>query len=222
MSDTSGPVEGQATSTAPAETSSAPAHDPIADRMDQLTGTVGDLVSNFQAFQQSQQPAAEPEPDPWASLFGEPEPEPDPQQGLDPAALQNAFQTALQQANAPLMQQVQQLQQQAAREQLLTRIPALKDPAVADATVNAMFQSLTASGASEQTIQWALQNPDQIALHFEAAEAKKLAAGQAPASEHVPGVESAGGALPGGNGAPVNPVHQAYGANQYELPKGFR
>lgn len=225
MSDTSGPVEGQATSTAPAETSSAPAHDPIADRMDQLTGTVGDLVSNFQAFQQSQQPA-EPEVDPmapWAALWGEEEAAPEPvQQGLDPAALQSAFQTALQQANAPLMQQVQQLQQAQARETLLAQIPALKDPAVANATIEAMHQSLTSSGAEPGFIQWALQNPGQIALHFKAAEAEKLAAGQAPASEHVPGVESAGGALPGGNGAPVNPVHQAYGANSYELPKGFR
>jgi hypothetical protein len=222
MSDPTAPVEGAPISSTP---EAAPAPDPYAPVLDRMGELANNMEARFGALEaRLPQPQQEPEPNPWAGLFPEEEPEPQqyqPEPQLDPAALQNAFQQALQQANAPLMQQVQQMQAERAREQLLQEIPALKDPAVAQQTVTSMVESLRQANASPEFIDWALQNPQQIALHFKAAEATKLAAGQAPAPSAVPNVESAGGAVPGGNGESLNPVHEIFGARAGGLPKGF-
>jgi len=223
MSDPTAPVEGAgaAPESTPAATPEPWA--PVISRVDELASNID---TRFQALEgRIPEPEAEPEPDPWAALFPQEEEQPEyeqPQQpALDPAAIQTAFQQALQQANAPLMQQVQQMQAERAREQLLQQIPQLKDPAVAQQTINGMVEQLQQANASPDFIQWALSNPQQIALHFKAAEAEKLAAGQAPASEQVPPVESAGGAVPGGNGEQPNIVHQVFQSRAQGLPKGF-
>lgn len=235
MSDTSGPVEGQATSPAPSTEAAAPAHDPIADRMDQLSGTVGELVNGFQQWQQANAPAPEPEDPmaPWAPLFGAAEPdfgEPAAAPGLDAAALQSAFQQAIAQSNQPLLDRLQNFEVQQATQRLYEQIPQLKEvpeshpdyathQAARQATHQAVKDSL--SNYPSHIADALAADPNYIAMTFRAAEAQKIAAGQAPASDQVPGVESAGGAVPGGNGAPVNPVHQAYGANRHEMPSGF-
>lgn len=222
MSDPTAPVEGASTESAPESATTSDPYAPVLDRMSELASSIDTRFSGIEG--RLPQPQQEPEPDPWAALFGEPEqPEYDqPQQPvLDPAALRQAYQADLQQATAPLQQQLQQMQAERAREQLYERVPALRDKAVADQHINSMVQSMQARNTPPEVIQWALSDPDQIALHFEAAEAKRLAAGQAPANEQVAHVESAGGALPGGNGEPVNPVHAAYGGGQPGLAKGF-
>jgi hypothetical protein len=56
---------------------------------------------------------------------------------------------------------------------------------------------------------------------FKAAEAEKLAQGQAPTREQTPAVEAAGGAVPGGNGEQPNPVHQVFASRGQGLPQGF-
>jgi hypothetical protein len=224
MSDPTAPVEGAGAAPEPAPASTPEPWAPVISRVDELASNID---TRFQALEgRIPEPEAEPEPDPWAALFGEPEQQPEyeqPQQpALDPAAIQTAFQQALQQANAPLMAQVQQMQAERAREQLLAQIPQLKDPAVAQQTIDGMVQSLQQSNASPDFIQWALSNPQQIALHFKAAEAEKLAAGQAPASEQVPAVESAGGAVPGGSGEQPSYVQSAHEGSWGGLPPGLR
>jgi hypothetical protein len=56
-------------------------------------------------------------------------------------------------------------------------------------------------------------DPNFIAMAWKAAEADRLAQGQAPTGV-APSLETAGGALPGGNSEPVNPVDSAYGGRQ--------
>lgn len=220
MSDPTAPVEGAAateTSAAP-ETTSAPEWAPVLDRVNELAST---MDQRFQALT-PQEPEAEPD-DPWAGLFDQADPEPEPvQQALDPAALQSAFQTALQQANAPLMAQVQEMQNERAREQLYAEIPQLKDPAVAQDTIDRMISHFQASGAPREHVAWALNNPREIGIHFKAAEAEKLAQGQAPAGGQVPSLEAAGGAHPGGDGRQLNIAEQAYANRPAPMPKGFR
>jgi hypothetical protein len=224
MSDPTQPVEGATTEAAPAETS-GPDYGPVLDRMSELAGSID---TRFAALEgRIPEPQAEPEEDPWAALFGETEqPEPEYQQPpapqLDINALQQAVQQQIQQAVTPYQQQIQQIQAAQAREQLLKDVPALQDPELAQQTIDGMVQSLQQAQASPDFIQWALSNPQQIKLHFEAAEARKQAAGQAPAASAVPGVESAGGAVPGGNGEQPNPVHEIFGAAAGGLPQGFR
>jgi hypothetical protein len=64
-------------------------------------------------------------------------------------------------------------------------------------------------------------DPNFIADKWKAAEADQLAQGQAPASEQIPAVESAGGATPGGTGGQPNPVHAAFQNAGRGLPRGF-
>jgi len=56
----------------------------------------------------------------------------------------------------------------------------------------------------------------------EAAEADKRSQAQVPASEEVPSLEAAGGAVPGGNGEPPNYVQSAHQGAWQGLPPGFR
>lgn len=224
MSDPTAPVEGTPdTSSAPETTPAAEPWAPVTDRVSELAGTVGDLAGRFDQFLQSQQPEPEPEPDPWAALFPEQAQEeyaPEPQ-GLDPAALQAAFQQAVQQANAPLQQQIQQMQWAADRAKLLQDIPQLADPAVAKQTEESFNAFLQQSGAPQQVAQWLVNSPHAIGQFFKAAEAEKLAQGQAPASEQVPQLEAAGGAVPGGNGEPPNYIQAAHNG-AWALPPGLR
>lgn len=221
------PAEGTA-----APETSTPEWAPVADRMNELAGQVGQLTQSWQQFQQAQTPAAEPEPDPWAAILGttEEEPEPPAQPQLDPQALQAAMQHAIQTANAPLQAQIAKFELERATEQLYTQIPQLRQvPADhPDYASNETARQATAQRVQQQIasypphVQQALVNdPAFIATVFKAAEAEKLAQGQAPAGGQVPSLEAAGGAHPGGNGEPVNPVHQAYGAMQRGLNPAF-
>lgn len=140
---------------------------------------------------------------------------------LDLAALQQAVQQQIQQANAPLLQQIQEFQRAQGREQLLKEIPQLSDPEVAQQTISGMQQYLQAAGAPPEVATWLVNSPQAIAQYFKAAEAEKLAAGQAPASEQVPSLEPAGGAVPGGDGGLPDPVKSVM-EGAWQLPKGLR
>ena len=233
MSDPTGAVPAEGMPTTASEPASTPEWAPVLDRVGELASTVGELQSGFQSFMQAQQPEPDPEPDPWAGLFEDPNAEVDPNAGLygqqpqpslDPQALQSAFHQAVQQANAPLAAQLQQLQTERAHEQLISRIPQL-----ADTPENAETRQQTAALVQQSIAQYppqvqqALMNdPGYIERVFKAAEAEKLAQGQAPAGGQVPQVEAAGGAVPGGNGEQPNIVHQVYANRPGQMPKGFR
>jgi hypothetical protein len=224
MSDPTAPVGG---TPAPESTSDAPTGgtdlSPIMDRMEQLAGSMNEIQSGWQQFQQANAPETEAEPDFWAQAFGEQEPEPETQgPQLDPAALQSAINQAIQQSNAPLLERLQRFEQQQGREQLYQKIPALKDPAVAQKTVEGMHQFLAEAGAPPEIAAWMVNNPRQIELYFKAAEAENAAQAQVPAGGDVPSLETAGGATPGGDGEPQNPIDQIFGSRPAELPKGFR
>lgn len=224
------PAEGTPTPSPAPETTAPEPWAPVMDRVSELANTID---GRFQALEQRiPQPEPEPEPDPWAVLLGEPEQQVDAygnpvqaQPPLDPAAIQQVveqrIQQALQQANAPLVQQLQALQQERGREQLYAEIPQLKDPEVAQQTIRGMQQYLAEAGAPPEVAQWLVNSPQAIKNYFKAAEAEKLAAGQAPASEQPPSLEAAGGAVPGGNGEQPNIVHQAYASRGQGLPRGF-
>jgi hypothetical protein len=217
------PAEG---APAPESTTSTPDYGPVMDRLTELAGTVGELQSGFQQFTQAQAPAQE-ETDPWASLWGEQQPDPnlapEPQQPqLDPAALQNAIQHAIQQANAPLTQQLQQLQTDRAREQLYQELPQLREPETAQRTQEYMNKFLAANNVPPQVADWLVNSPAFIAQNFKAAEAENAARAQVPAGGEIPSLEAAGGAHPGGTGESQSPIDQIYGTRQAEIPKGFR
>ena len=221
------PAEGVATTeTTPAETTAAP--DPWAGVMDRVGQLASDIDTRFTSLEQ-RIPEQEPEPEanPWDSLFPD-EPEVDqfgqpvqPQPQFDQQALNAAFQQALQQANAPLVQQLQQFQMERGREQLYAEIPQLKDPEVAQKTIQGMQSFLAGAGAPPEVAGWLTNSPQAIAQYFKAAEAERLAAGQAPASEQIPAVEAAGGAAPGGSGEQPNIIQRIH-EGAWELPKGLR
>lgn len=229
MSDMSmsAPVEGATETAAPEAVPAADPYAPVVDRVDQLTGEFGQFREMMEARLPA--PAPEPEPDPmapWAALLGEQEPDPyaaSEPQGLDPAALQQAFQAALQQANAPLQAQLQQMQMAAAHEQLVKDIPQLADTpenaATRQATAALVQQSL--ANYPPHVAQALSQDPGYIATVFKAAEADKRAQGQQPASEQVPSLEAAGGAVPGGNGEKPSYVQSAQ-QGAWQLPPGLR
>lgn len=201
------------------EAPSGPDLSPVFDRLDQLGGMVSQLTETFQA---QNQPAQEPEVNWWESLYGEQAPEePQFQQPqapqLDANALQQAVQQAIQQSNAPLMAQLQQLQQQQALNDLTTKIPQLKDPEVATATQQRLMQSIAHLPQEiQQQLAW---DANYVELVFKAAEAEKLAGAQEPAGESTQ-LETAGGAHPGGTGEEPNFVHRVHEARP-SVPKGF-
>lgn len=235
MSDPTGavPAEGAPASES---TSSEPDYAPVMDRLTELAGQVGELHSGFQQFQQAQQPPPEADPDPWTALFGEPDQDPnlapEPQQPqLDPNALQAAMQQAIQQANAPLQQQLQALQMERATAQLYQQIPQLAqvpeshpDYAAHEAARTQTAQRVQQALASyPPEVAQILQNdPNYIATIFKAAEAESAARAQVPAGGDVPSLEAAGGAHPGGNGEQALPTDQIYGQVPAAMPKGFR
>jgi hypothetical protein len=221
MSDPTAPVEGTSTE-APAE--AAPTAEPWAGVMDRVSELASNIDTRFgQLEQRIPAPEPEAEPDPWASLFpeqAEPEYEQEPQ-GLDPQALQAAFQQAVQQATGPMQQQLQAMQWERDRQQLLSEVPQLKDPEVAQQTIQGFNAFLQQTGTPPEVAQWLSNSPQMIGQFFKAAEAEKLAKGQAPASEQVPSLESAGGAVPGGNGEKPNYVQSAHNG-AWQLPPGLR
>ena len=210
------------------------------DRLDQLAGTVGQLVEGFSSWQQSNQPQAEPEANWWESLYGEQPQEPqqpqfDPytgqplqpqqqqfqqpgQQQLDPQALQNAVNQAIQQATQPLNQQLQNFQRQQALNDLTTQFPQLKDPEVAQRTQELMAQQI--AHLPQQVQEALVWDPGFIGTVFKAAEAEKLAGAQEPAGGQPTQLETAGGAHPGGTGEDQNYVQQVMSIRP-SIPKGL-
>lgn len=223
MSDPTAPVEGTSTSI-PAE-ATAPAADPVSDRMNEIASSVGSLVDRFEQFEQRlPQPEQQAEPDPWAALFPE-EQEPDQYQqqqpALDPQALQAAINAAIQQSNAPLQAQLQQMQAERAAQQLGQMIPALADTPANQANRQQAYELVQNSlqGYPTEIANALAADPNYIATQWKAAEADRLAAGQVPASGNAPTLESAGGATPGGTSE--NPIDQAFPAQRKALAPGF-
>lgn len=231
MSDPTAPVEGAGNEAAPESTPTADPWAGVHDRVGELAGGVGELANRFDQFLQSQQqPEPEPEEDPWASLFAQ-EPEPDQYQqqpqGIDPQALQQAMeariQQGIQQGLSPIQAQMQEITAQRAAEQLGKTIPALADTPANQENRAKAFEMVTAALQNYPSAQAnaLAADPNFIATVWKAAEADRLTAGQAPAGSDVPALEAAGGALPGGNGAPPDPVKAAF-ENAWELPRGLR
>jgi hypothetical protein len=227
------PAEGFDGTAAPEAASAPDPYAPVVDRVDQLAGQFDDFRQLID--QRLPQPEMEPEPDPWAALTGQPEQETyydqygnpvemqAPQPGLDMNALQAAVQAQIQQAVSPYQQQMQELQTQRAHEQLVARIPQL-----ADTPENAQTRAETAQRVQQAIasyppqVQQALMNDaGYIETVFKAAEAEKRSQAQVPASEQVPSLEAAGGAVPGGNGEQPSYVQSAQ-AGAWQLPPGLR
>lgn len=241
MSDPTGAVPAEGTAAPESAAPSAPEPQPwapVLDRMDELANNLGNFDQRFEQLEQRlpapEQPA---EPDPWAALmggepeeptyydqFGNPVELPGQQPGLDLNALQQAIGAQINQAVTPYQQQLQEIQTQRAHDQLVQRIPQL-----ADTPENAEVRQQTA-----QRVQAAIQNypapvqqalmndPGFIETIFKAAEAEKLAQGQAPASGQVPSLEAAGGAVPGGDGSQPNYIQSAHQGAWGGLPPGLR
>jgi hypothetical protein len=220
------------TTTATEPQSTGPDLSPIFDRLDQLGGTIGQLAEQFQGFQPQQQ--QEPETNWWESLYADPNAQQEPQQLVDqfgnpiqaqqaqqqlnPEALQNAINQAIQQGLGPMTQQLQGLQQQQHLNTLLEKVPQLKDPEVAQRTQELVAQQIGhLSPEVQQALVW---DPGFIETVFKAAEAEKLAGAQEPAGGQAPQLEAAGGAHPGGTGEEQNIVHRVHGARA-SVPKGF-
>lgn len=227
MSDPTAPVEGTSTSTpAPEAAPAAPTQDAFAPVLDRVNELAQGIDSRFAAFEQRlPQPEPVQEPDPWADLFPQ-DPEQDPygqpqqQQGLDPQALQAAINAAIQQQNAPLQQQLQQFQIERNAQRLGEMVPALKDTPENRENRQQAFQivSQALQGYPEAIANQLMADPNFIATHWKAAEADRNAAGQAPAGV-PPTLETAGGALPGGQSAQT--IDQAFPAQTKALAKGF-
>lgn len=235
------PAEGASTPEAPASTFDP---SPVIDRVDQLASTVGDLRDGFQQFIQAQQPAPEAQPDPWGleALYGQEQAPQDPnafdpfaqqQQApqIDPNALRQAYQADLQQHLNPLQQELQQFRVERADQRLGQIIPGLANVPEGHPNFQAnsenrqkAYELVTRSltGYPPQIAQALSADPNYIAAQWKAAEADRLAAGQAPASEAVPAIEAAGGAVPGGNGEQPNIAQTIYANREAAMPKGFR
>lgn len=234
------PVEGAQTTAAP-DTASAPSFDmsPVLDRVNELAGSID---TRFGAIEQRlPQPEQPVEPNPWDDLFGPEQPlegfdqygQPaQPQQPqMDPQAFQNAVNQAIQQQNAPLLDRLQRFELQQAEQRLYEQIPQLKPVPQGHADYEAnqaartqmatLVQQATAN-FSPQVAQALLADPNFFVMTWKAAEADRLAQGQAPAGGNAPSLEAAGGALPGGQSANPNPVHQAMGSQAVQIASAFR
>jgi len=236
MSDPTGavPVEG---TPAPESTPSSVDLSPLQDRMDELAGQMGPVLEYVQSQRQAVEPAAQ-ETNWWDQITADPN-QPDPNQGVDqygnpvqpqpatPAfnqdALQQAVNQAISQANAPLLKRIQSFELERATQQLYQQIPQLADKPE-NAEVRAQTAQLLQSSVAQypqHVAQVLINDPAYVAAIFKAAEAEKLAQGQAPAGEHAPTLEAAGGAHPGG-GSEQNPIHEIFASSGGALPKGFR
>lgn len=224
MSEVDGgaPVEGTPTTEAPAA-ATPDAFAPVVDRMNELASSIDGRFAQFE--QRLPQPEPVAEPDPWADLFNTPDPEQDPygqqqQQGLDPQALQAAINAAIQQSNAPLQAQLQQFQMERNVQRLGEMVPALKDTPENAQNRQQAFQivSTALQGYPQEIAQQLMSDPNFIATHWKAAEADRNAQGQAPAGV-PPSLETAGGALPGGQTEQT--IDQAFPPQQKALARGF-
>jgi hypothetical protein len=81
---------------------------------------------------------------------------------------------------------------------------------------------LSETGAPDEVANWLINSPQAIAQYFKAAEADKVARAQVPASDAVPALEAAGGAVPSGDGSPPNYVQSAHQGAWQGLPPGLR
>jgi hypothetical protein len=227
MSDMSQPAEGAPSEAAAPETTPEP-WAPVQSRVDELAGGMGELTSRFDQFIQSQQPEPDPEPDPWAALMGDPEPDPYQQQPtLDLQQLQQTVEQRIQQGIqaglTPVQAELAEIRLNRASEQLGRMIPALADKPENVENRQQAFQLVQAAlqNYSPEHANALSADPNFISTVWKAAEADRLAQGQAPAASDVPALEAAGGALPGGNGAQPDPVKSAY-ENAWQLPPGLR
>jgi hypothetical protein len=161
--------------------------------------------------------------------MGEPEQDPYQQepQGIDLQALQQTveqrIQEGIQQGLSPLQAQMQQITIERADQRLGQMIPALANTPENQANRQQAFQMVSQAlqNYPQETANALAADPNFIAMTWKAAEADRLAQGQAPAANDVPVTESAGGATPGGDGTNPNPVHAAFQGRGRGLPSGF-
>lgn len=179
---------------------------PLLDRLDEVSSDFGSRLESLEG--RLPEPAAEPEPDPWAELVGSPEPEPEPQEpAVDPRQLVQVLQQGTQQevarAVAPLMDTINQLQASHAAADLEARYPELKDPEVASAAVARAGELAQMMGMPDLA-----RNPVLVEQAFLASKAMQAAQSEVPA-------DGAGLTLEGGGGAP----HQKQQLSDEEIGK---
>jgi hypothetical protein len=229
-----GAPEATAGATGTAEAAPGPDISAVMDRVGEIASGLGELQSGFQEFVQGQQPAPEPEPDGWESLFGSADQQQQldqfgnpvqpqaPAPALDPQALQQAVQQAIQSQLGPVAQQVQAMQQQQQLAQLYEQVPQL-----APTPENAEIRAQTAqrvqdalNGAPPEIASWLSNSPSFIQTVFKAAEADRLAQAQEPAGG--PQVLEGGGATPGGTGGQGQSIVEQAMASRFQTPAGWR
>lgn len=217
-----------------AEAAPGPDISAVMDRVGEIASGLGELQSGFQEFVQGQQPAAEPEPDGWESLFGPAEPQQQVDQfgnpvqpqaaapALDPQALQQAVQQAIQSQLGPVAQQVQAMQQQQQLSQLYETVPQLapkpENQEVREQTAQRVQEAL--NGAPPEIAAWLSNSPQFIHTVFKAAEADRLAQAQEPAGG--PQVLESGGATPGGTGGQGQSIVEQAMSSRFQTPPGWR
>lgn len=190
---------------------------PVLDRVNELASSIDTRFGAIEQRLPEQQAPAEA--DPWDDLrqyFEEPQ-QPDYQQQPQQIPLDQLQQTVeariqagIQEGLTPIQAEFQQFQAERAAERLGQMIPALANTPENAENRQRAFQLVTSSLQNYPT---AIANqlaadPNYIAAQWKAAEADRLAAGQAPASETVPTLEPAGGATPGGT--ETSPLDQAF------------
>lgn len=179
---------------------------PVNERFDRIEQTLGQFAQNLQ-------PPAEEDPaggidpnllaafglDPqeYADQYAQPEPQ------MDPAALQTAIQSQIQQAISPYQQQVQAMQLESMASQLESKYPQLQDPAIAGPVVErttSMAQQLVQTmGLPAEMVNQIRQNPVLIENAYLAHQAASGAVDEASAQPNHTTLENPSGAGPEGS-----------------------
>ena len=186
---------------------------PQAEQAPQGDAAIAQLAQQLEGLQQGQeetrqflqsnpwapQPEEEPEPAPDLSFLDETNPNYDPNvaaQRLQEVMKQEATSAAdakLQEAIAPLQQQVQELRSQQGADALAAEFPEMKDPKVAQQVVETAEKYAQILNQPEL-----LSNFDFIRMTYMAGRAAQLAQEEGDGSPQAATLEGAGGASPGG------------------------
>lgn len=187
----------------------------IDQQLSQSNDQIRQLAEANQQFQQSimerlPEPPAPPSfEDQFGEIFGDLNQtggylEPQQLQGLQ-TLMQDQIQQGIQQAVAPLMEEVGEFRQQMTSQQLQAlqgRFPEMQDPQVlqqvADRVVDTAIQ-VAPRGMPPQMLEALTENPEFVALVHLAEKAKSAAREETPVGQGqpVPQIEQGGGAAPG-------------------------
>lgn len=190
---------------------SAPQFDltPVNERIDRLAATMDGFIQNQPAQQQeTEDPYGGLDPQLLAALGVDPQEyaeqyqqQPDPH--IDPAGLQQAIQSQIQQAISPYQQQVQAMQLESLASQLEQKYPELADPQVAGAVVEhttRAAQSLAQSlGLPPEAAGQLRTHPQVIEMAYALHKMESQAVDEASAQPNHTTLENPSGAGPEGS-----------------------